>query len=184
MNSAFCSDYAQQQFGAAELQLAHRQLVDLLRDRRPDGPGWTFSSVDRMSRYVSAEAGHHIRSALDGLSEQEGNEVAADWLDDFSEKQDVIPLQAARILGVDRTMLLAEKAQTEQRWWSAALRFSAASMAARSVAQSHDESMTTSRTALELSAAALENVHVGSGSDCSQLSKDRLQFTVIFSILR
>ena len=52
---------------------------------------------------------------------------------DFTEQQDLIPHVVAHVLGVDRTIALARRAEAEGGWWSAALRWAVAASAARTL---------------------------------------------------
>ena len=55
-------DYAMSMTSAAQTQEAHRHMVNILRERRPDRHGWDLGhGDDRLSTYVQVYVGHHIK---------------------------------------------------------------------------------------------------------------------------
>jgi hypothetical protein len=173
-------DYCEEIHGAAELQLAHHRLVELLRERRP-AEGWgQRAEASPLERYVGGEIDHHVRAAL-ALPKPAMHEVAELWLDDFvGEQQDAIPLAAARVLGAADTMALAKQAEAQGCWWSAALRWSAAADAAFYEVASGDAAVKP--LALKASAAALDNTRPGPGV-CSQAEKNQFEFKLLMTLV-
>jgi hypothetical protein len=106
------------------------------------------------------------------------DEEAVRWLDDG--QQDAIPQSAARVLGAERTAVLAQQAEAEGRWWSAAARWAAAAKASRW--EMDDKLDNPAIKFYKASAAALLHVRVGP-TVCSQADRDRLEYHVIMSIL-
>lgn len=100
------SDYVQQQYSAEELKQAHRNMIDLIRSERPAGLGWERSLHDPLSLYATSETGHHLKHAWDLTRDDwAGDAKALSWVDDFPERQDVVPLVAAQV-GVDQSRRL------------------------------------------------------------------------------
>ena len=126
-----------------------------------------------------------MRAALEALPEDAANKVVLEWIDDFAEQQDLIPPAVARVLGVDRTISLARAAEAEGSWWSAALRWGAASTAARTLGAT--ESAADEKLALRACANAVieaERAPSQNGRVHSQAAKDRFEFAKITQLLR
>lgn len=121
------ADFVQQNIEPDCLRRAHWELVQLFRQRRPDG-GWQDRDCARLSKYVASETEHHIRAAW-GISQGGTTQQLASstwrndvgWLDDFvGGAHDVIPEAAARVLMSDGTALiteLAKEAEQDGFWW-------------------------------------------------------------------
>eukprot|EP01052_Picozoa_sp_SAG31_P046152 SAG31_NODE_8709_length_1401_cov_1.407066_2_plen_318_part_01 len=173
-------DYVQQLFGVDELRQSHRRLVDTLREQRPEC-GWQRSRKEPTARYIWNEIVFHIREGWD-TTRWNQDRGALCWLDD--KHHDAIPQAAARVLGSQRTQILAEQAERQGQWWPAALRWAAAGWAARSETSIElVDGVTTDLKCFKASAAAILRVSTESG-ECSEVDKDGLEYRVIMGILK
>eukprot|EP01051_Picozoa_sp_SAG22_P004479 SAG22_NODE_242_length_14104_cov_13.581935_4_plen_781_part_00 len=176
----------------ASFRLAHRRMVEGSRATRPAPRGWETRAgeLNPVAQYVVAEVGHHIEMACniaDGGGGSGEGQVAdghvVRWLDDFPHQQDAIPLSTARVLGAERTSVLAQQAERAGEWWSAALRWSAAAVSAHGSLVAADVGL-MAPTLLRASATALSRTTVETGRAVAQLDKDRLEFTVLSTLLK
>ena len=114
-----------------ELQLAHRRMVELLRQSRPQSPelvpAWSSGSStgqpDPSLRYVDEAAIHHITLGwmTTGDDDLESDDVAiSDWLGDCP--QDILTNTAAKILGLARLEKLTDAAEAAGDQWLLARR--------------------------------------------------------------
>eukprot|EP01051_Picozoa_sp_SAG22_P015320 SAG22_NODE_1982_length_3207_cov_2.771557_4_plen_218_part_01 len=155
----------------AELRATNRRLVELWRSERPSD-GWRMPGTESVSVYMAVAAAHHIRGTWG--TDWSKADSAISWLSDFVEgKQDAIPVCAAEALGKDRVAELAKAAEADGDWWSASLRWSAATLAAHRVG-GYSQSVPLSIS----SAAALERVRPGHAT-CKQEEKDKLEIAVL-----
>ena len=167
-------DFAAAMSSAEMTQNAHRRLVDIFRERRPDRHGWDVGQEDdRLTKYIQKHVGHHIESGWWQDSWQ-SDTAAISWLDDCNDSpvvsQDAIPLAAAEFLGTERVSRLAKQAESSGDWWSASLRWSAAALVNRRIA-GHGASMPL----LKYCAAALEKFKPSTPPQ--QIAKERLELT-------
>ena len=167
-------DFAVAMSSAEMTQSAHRRLVDIFRERRPDKHGWDVGQGDdRLTKYVQKHVGHHIESGWRQDSWQ-SDTAAISWLDDCNNSpvvsQDAIPLAAAEFLGTERVSRLANQAESSGDCWSASLRWSATALVNKRIA-----SHTTSMPLLKACAAALEKFKPSTPQQ--QIAKERLELT-------
>ena len=115
-----------------ELQQAHRRVVELLRQSRPQSPecvpAWSVGASigqdeDQMLRYVDEAALHHVTL---GWKTTSGDDLESDdgaingWLGDCP--QDILTHAAATVLGPERLEKLVEAAEAADDQWSLARR--------------------------------------------------------------
>jgi hypothetical protein len=114
-----------------ELQQAHRRVVELLRQSRPQSPelvpAWSsagsIGQPDPSLRYVDEAAIHHIKLGwiTTGGDDLESDDVAiSDWLGDCP--QDILTNTAAKILGLARLEKLTDAAEAAGDQWLLARR--------------------------------------------------------------
>lgn len=168
-------DYTQSMTTQEVTRIAHRRLINIFRERRPDVHGWDELETDgRLSQYVIKRCEYHIRASwmLDWRADTE----AISWLEDFKVSQDAIPLAAAHFLGTDRTTELAREAESEGNWWSASLRWSATALDNRL-----SSGMQECQPLFKACATSLENVHPTTAESVD--AKQRLELTTIILVL-
>jgi hypothetical protein len=179
-------DYAQSLCSEDESRTAHRRLVTILRQHRPElSPGtetsqamlgWDASSMDlRASRYVLKHVAHHIEHAIRPEDWESDLEMTG-WIDDYTKMQDAIPLAVAEFLGVPRVVQFARQAEVAGNFWTASLRWSAAALATRVT-----EGQQSTHGLFKSCAAALEHVRPSTAQE--QDAKDRLEFATLTLIL-
>jgi hypothetical protein len=172
-------DFVIGQHSVEKLRQAHHRMVEIVRGQRPsNGRGWALSRDDHTSVYVCNEISHHIELGWD-LARFAEDRAAVRWLNDFTTRQVAVPLAAAHVLGVDRTVALAQLAEAAGELWLASLRWAAASHVVQ--ASSSSVSSYTKISCLRSSAAALDRIG-GTREQCTELDKSRLSLTVICGI--
>ena len=109
------ADFVHSQHSEAELQVAHRALVDLFRAARPidaatNAPAWNNAGNTPISRYVRYICGEHVQRAW-RKPDWEHDEHAIAWLVDFP--QDDIVVAASVVLGVQKMTQLVANAEAK-----------------------------------------------------------------------
>jgi hypothetical protein len=113
------------QFSPEELKEAHRRLIRVFRRERPTPSGWqkALAHGDSLATYVTHEIGFHVANAWlkpDVLADVEG----ISWTDDLMNgHRDIMSIAACRYLGVTLIQQLAVRAESDEQWWSAAIRW-------------------------------------------------------------
>lgn len=120
-------DFTLNMYTAQELQQAHRRLVNLLRENRPQAPSlvpaWStageIGQIDKTVTYVRDAVSKHIEA---GISEDwESDDVVVDgWLGDSP--QDIITHATAKVLGMKRLEKLVAAAEAANDQWALARR--------------------------------------------------------------
>eukprot|EP01050_Picozoa_sp_SAG11_P013285 SAG11_NODE_1540_length_4722_cov_2.812243_3_plen_1121_part_00 len=112
-------EYTLQLYTQHELRQAHRRLVELLRQNRPQAPdlvpAWTLAGVigqpDRSVAYVRDNIVNHIREAT--TSDWVTDRLAIDgWLSDCP--QDIITHATAKVIGIEDLTQLVQAADDDQ----------------------------------------------------------------------
>jgi tetratricopeptide (TPR) repeat protein len=154
---------------------AHRRLVNLFRERRPEPAGWDeLETEGRLAKYVIKHCGCHISASW--MPDWRSDEEAISWLEDFKISQDAIPFAAAQFLGTERVSELARESEGKADWWSASLRWSATALENRVSAGTH-----VSQPLFQACAAALEHHQPTTPEGID--AKQRLELTTIFGVL-
>ena len=174
-------EYAEAMSSDDMTQNAHRRLVDIFRERRPDKNGWDVGhSDDRLTKYIQKHAGFHIEAGWWKDSWQ-SDHTAISWLDECNDSpvtsQDAIPLAAAEFLGTERVSQLAKQAESAGDFWTASLRWSATALVNRSIA-GHEASVPL----LKACSAALEKCKPSTSQQ--QVAKERLEIPTLVMILQ
>ena len=120
-------DFTVSMYTKEELRQAHRRLINLLRENRPQSPslvpawstGGEMGQPDKTVQYVRDAIGKHIESGM--LEDWESDALAIDgWLGDCP--QDLITHATAKVLGTERLDKLVAAAQAADDQWALARR--------------------------------------------------------------
>jgi hypothetical protein len=173
-------DFALSMACQQDTENAHRQLINIFRERRPNRHGWDLAHCDdRLSKYVQKYCGHHIEQGW--RPDWETDTEATSWLDDCLDSpvlsQDAIPLAAAAFLGPERAGQLARQAESSGEWWLASLRWSALALVTRRYGGHH-----SALPIFKFAAAALQNVEPTTPH--RRLLKERLEIPTYTIILQ
>ena len=176
-------DFVLGQHTEAELRVAHRAVVSAFRECRTVSiggvVGWSLSNQgDETTRYVAHEVEHHIVAARDV---DDGGAGFKDWVADTV--LDYITQSAGKVLGAQVLGQVAEEAEREEEFLSAASVWQLQAWVRRTVEQINDEeTFLSSFKAID----ALKKVQVKRGQDIksglSQKAVERLSIQVVGQI--
>lgn len=175
-------DFSIGQFTEESLRRAHRRAISLIRERRPasteyqDRFGWEASlSEDAVVNYIIRHCEWHVKETLERDWAADQDLIA--WLSDYAMMQDAVPLAIAAVLGIERVSELAQRAEQDGDWWTAALRWSALAI---QVLASGNPSQAANF--FRKCAACLEAVEQPA-QPSQQRARDRLELSTVLSIL-
>ena len=165
-------DYVQKELSGEAYTAAQRQFVELLR--KADRSSSTPTGI-----YFQQNVPHHIKESYEASWER--GEQAVSWLEDHvNGLQDVLAASAASLLPVEA---LAKEAEAAERWWQAALRWSALGLLKRS--QSGDLSHSSAN--FKQAVGASEKVQISgdfTGDSATQFDLDSFELSAYSIIMK
>ena len=171
------------QFAPEELKEAHRHLIRVFQRDRPIPSGWVKMNAhgDALATYITHEIGFHVAQAW--LEPWDTDDEGIGWTEDLVRGHtDMIVIAACNYLGADRLRQLAVRAEEDEHWWSAAIRWMGVGELIYSTGDA-GMSCPVFRHAAELISNVVPNKSA-STSACTQYNKDRFELSLILRILK